>query len=170
MKKLAMPCLLAGLLFILLASPVEAGVTLNLQGERAGTKPPKKSLIGPIKDESHEDTCGCRFGYPSKPNRSFPGYLFLTSYDIETAWMNIDGEDVKLRLAHTTELKRARVGGRFSSIYVASGIKVLIVYTITSLCIPYSPNCEMVGYKARVNVSKGARRQSLRLEGACGCY
>jgi len=170
MKNLTRLCLLAGLLFILSAVPVEAGETQSFQNVKVWTKPRTHSLIGPIKDESVEDTCGCRFGYPSKDNISFPAYVFLTSYDIETAWMNIDGRDVRLRLAHTTELKKVRVGGRFRSRYVASGIKVLIVYTITRMCIPYGPDCEMVGYNARVTVIKGTRRQRVRLEGACGCY
>jgi len=170
MKRLTTLGLLAGLLLILSASRAYAGNTRSLQGELVRTKPPQQSLIGPIKDESVEDNCGCRFGYPSNPGSSFPVYVFLASYDIKTAWMNIDGQDVKLRLTHTTELKRERVGGRFRSTYVASGIKVLIVYTITNVCLPASPYCEMTGYDARVTVIKGARRQSIKLEGACGCY
>jgi hypothetical protein len=170
MKRLTTFGLLTCLLLIVSASAADAGNTRRLQGEPVGTKPPQQSLIGHIKDESVEDNCGCRFGYPSKPDRSFPGYVFLASYDLKTAWMNIDGEDVKLQLAHTTELKRERVGGRFRSTYVAADIKVLIVYTITRICLPVSPYCEMTGYDARVTVIKGARRQSIKLEGACGCY
>jgi hypothetical protein len=162
--------LMAGLLLILSASRAHALDTGKRQIEQSGTRPPQQSLIGPIKDESVEDNCGCRFGYPSKPDSGFPAYIFLASYDIKTAWMNIDGQDVKLQLSHTTELKTARVGSRFRSTYVASGIKVLIVYTITRICLPASPNCEMTGYDARVTVIKGARRQSIKLEGACGCY
>src|SRR4051812_6359730 len=105
MKKLTTLGLLAGLLFILSASVASAGHTLELQQAKGGTKPPQPSLIGPIKDESVEDNCGCRFGYPPKGNISIPAYVFLTSYDIETAWMNIDGQDVRLQLAQTTELK-----------------------------------------------------------------
>jgi hypothetical protein len=170
MKTLTTFGLMAGLLLILSTTRADAGNTRRLQRESVGIKPSQQPLIGPIKDESVEDNCGCRFGYPSVPDRSFAGYVFLTSYDIKTAWMNIDGQDVKLRLAHTTKLKRERVGGRFRSTYVASGIKVLIVYTVTRICLPFSPDCEMTGYDARVTVIKGARKQSIKLEGACGCY
>ena len=127
------------------------------------------AMIGKIKDESLVDDCGCSYGFPSRRDQYIPGYVFIVSYDLKTAWMHIDGQDTKLTLANTSTLRSAKIGAKYSSTYVGIGIKVVIVFTVTRVCKPYGPDCESTGYSARVTAKKEGRIQVKRLNGACGC-
>jgi hypothetical protein len=170
MRSLKILLLMAGL--CVLWPPVQsmAGIPRGFPRAPASTSVLQSSMIGTVKDESVVDNCGCSFSYPSRGDTYRPGSIFITSYDVQTAWMNIDGQDVKLRLAHTTPVKSLRLGTRYSSKYVATGIRVAIVFTVTRLCIPYGPNCESTGYNATITLIKGGRMQRIKLQGACGCY
>jgi hypothetical protein len=147
-----------------------AGFARGFPRAQAGASVLQSSMIGPVKDESFVDNCGCSSGYPSRSETYVPGSIFITSYDVQTSWMNIDGQDVKLKLAHTTPIKSLRLGTRYISEYVAAGVRIAISFTVTRLYIPYGPNCETTGYNATITLMKGGRMQRIMVQGASGCY
>lgn len=127
--------------------------------------PNKKSMIGYIKDEGLVDMCGCAFEHYT----STRGYTFSSDAEGKTAWMNIDGEDVKLKLIYFRGSKVHKIGSRYTETYEADGVEVLIVRIVNRLCIPYSPECETTGYNVTITVSKDGRRESVKAKGQCGC-
>ena len=130
--------------------------------------PPLRTMIGNLKDESVQDDCGCGFG-PLKKTNTLPALLFATDAAQSSGWLNIDGEDVKLTLTHSTAPKVERIGSRLTTTYVAPGINVFIVYIVNRLCIPYSPQCETTGYRITITVRKDGRKETVRGIGQCGC-
>lgn len=123
-------------------------------------------MIGYIKDENLVDMCGCAY---ARANTA-PGLTFLSDGEVKEAWMNIDGQDVKLKLTHFQGSKRrARIGSTYRETFAADGIKVSIVRTVNRLCIPYSPDCETTGYNITITVKKGGRTETVKARGQCGC-
>lgn len=127
--------------------------------------PARTPMIGYIKNDDVVDMCGCAFEHRT----SARGYTFAADAGGETAWMNIDGEDVKLKLTHSRGPKSLRIGSLYTETYEADGIKVLLVMIVNRLCIPYSPECETTGYNVTITVSKDARRATVKAKGQCGC-
>lgn len=133
-----------------------------------GQSPGKKSkehLIGYIRNEDLVDMCGCAFEHLTRTR----GYTFSSDGEGREAWMNIDGEDVKLKLTGATRAKSERIGSRYTEEYEASGIHVRIVRVVNRLCLPYSPDCETTGYDVTITVSKGGRTETVKAKGQCGC-
>lgn len=60
----------------------------------------KRGLVANLKNNAVADGCGCYFQSRGTP-RNAQRYLFFSSIedDEKTAWMNIEGHDVKLSLA-----------------------------------------------------------------------
>lgn len=160
MKNLLIFILVMGLYELLLSPFVEAQ-----QSGQPQSKPVKKSLIGPIKDEELVDMCGCTFARPTGP----ANYTFLGDSGGQTAWMNIDGEDVKLQFVHSRGPKVSRIGSRYTESYKADGIKVFLVMIVNRLCIPYSPECETTGYNVTITAGKNGRVETVKTKGQCGC-
>ena len=109
--------------------------------------------------------CGCAYEHLTKTR----GYTFSADAEGKVAWMNIDGEDVKLHLTHSGGSKTHKIGSRYGETYEAEGVKVSVVRTVNRLCIPYSPDCETTGYDVVITVTKGNRTESVKAEGQCGC-
>ena len=114
--------------------------------------------------------CGCSFGFPANERKGLSLTAFSSSLAETDAYMNIDGEDVKLSLVKSTSIdKKPRVGDRFSELYQANGIKVTALYLTTAVCGPREEACEATSYHVTITVVKGPRRQTVKLTGACGC-
>jgi hypothetical protein len=129
-----------------------------------------KSMIGNIKDKNAAEGCGCYFSFPSEDRKRFPRYVFTSDLEEKSAWMNIDGQDVRLKLVQSTEPRKGpKVGSRLTRTYVAAGIKVRAVYVTTRICQPDDENCESTDYRANFTVKKGGRQQTISLKGGCGC-
>jgi hypothetical protein len=122
-------------------------------------------MIGYIKNEDLVDMCGCAFEHRT----STRGYTFAADAGGEIAWMNIDGEDVKLKLTHSAGSKAHRIGSRYTQTYEAEGVKAVLVMIVNRMCIPYSPECETTGYNVTITVSKDSRRATVKAKGQCGC-
>lgn len=138
---------------------------LSVSSAQSQLKPAKTPLIGYIKNEDLVDMCGCTFAHRSNS----PGSTFAADASGETAWMNIDGEDVKLKLTHFGGSKVHKIGSRYTETYEADGVKALLVRTVNRLCIPYGPECETTGYNVSITVSKDNRRATVKAKGQCGC-
>lgn len=154
----------------LVVSPIDASNSLQAQGKRTNLKPSRKPIISRIKDDKVLDGCGCYFSYPPEDRWRFPRYVFSSDFHEENAWMNIDGQDIKLKLRQSTRPKgKEKIGSRLTRTYVASGIKVSVLYITTRLCQPGDENCESIDYNATITVTKGGRKQTVKLKGGCGC-
>jgi hypothetical protein len=152
--------ILAMSLFQILFSPF-----VNARARQVQPKSAKKPLIGHIKNEELVDMCGCTFAQHSPT----PAYTFLGDSEGKFAWMNLDGEDIKLKLTHFRGAKVCKIGSRYTETFKADGIKVFLVRIVNRLCIPYSSECETTGYKVTITVSKDSRVESIKAKGQCGC-
>ena len=159
MRRLIIVFLLVGLSQLLSVSFVSAEPT------QTRLKSAKTSMIGYIKNEDLVDMCGCTFEHRT----STRGNTFAADASNEIAWMNIDGEDVKLKLTRSRGSKVHRIGSRYTQTYEAEGVKALLVMIVNRLCIPYSPECETTGYNVTITVSKDTRRATVKAKGQCGC-
>jgi hypothetical protein len=129
-----------------------------------------KNMIGNIKDRNAQDGCGCYFSFPSEERKRFPRFVFASDLDEQSAWMNIDGQDVKLKLVQFSgPQESAKIGSKLARTYAAAGLKVHILYVTTKICQPDDESCESTEYRASFTVRKGARQQTMRLKGSCGC-
>ena len=115
--------------------------------------------------------CGCYFR-PAGEDASSKRYIFFEDASEGAPLMNIGGRDVRLRLISSTEPVGGvgRKGERFSRRYAAGDIKIRMYFVATSVCPgPYNPECVANSYDVTVWASKGARRQTVKAEGGCGC-
>ena len=136
----------------------------------AQTRPP---LLGNIKDNSPAEGCGCYLKFRNTPEKADRYILFSSIEDNNTtAWMNIDGQDVKLKLEKITGpfgTEHERVGSRSTLKYRSDDITVTGTYVDTKECAPNDENCESTQYSVTIVVRKGARSQVVKAKGSCGC-
>ena len=146
-------------------------LTIVILGSVSGQTASKRSLVARLKNNAVADGCGCYFQYRGAPgNRIY--YLFFSSIEDEekTAWMNIEGRDVKLTLAKKTDPRgRVRVGSRSTRRYVADDISVEATYVASKVCPRNDESCESTDYYATLVVRKGAQVQVVKAVGGCGC-
>lgn len=156
MRRLIVVFIIAGLSELFFVSAAQV---------RSRSVPARAPVIGHLKNEDVVDMCGCAFEHRTGTS----GYTFAADTGGEAAWMNIDGEDVKLKLTHARGAKVLRIGSRYTQAYEADGVKVRLVMIVNRLCVPYSPECETTGYNVTITVIKDARRAIVKAEGQCGC-
>lgn len=167
MKRISMSLVVASMTLSIIASMSSTNI-LRAQGKKTGEQSSSKSLVANIKNENAYSGCGCYFSYPSEEKKRLPKFVFISD-DNKYAWMNIDGRDVRLSLKHSSNPKVRNIGSRLTRSYSASGVTVSVVYITTRICAPNDENCEVTDYAATFTVSKGSRRQTIKLKGGCGC-
>jgi hypothetical protein len=148
-------------------------VVILVQSLAAAQTTTPRRLVGNLKNNSLADGCGCYFrfrGMSENDNR----YIFFSSIenDDKTAWMNIAGQDLKLKLEKQSGplgTDRERVGSQSSVRYAAGDVTVNGTYVVTRVCAPNDENCESTGYNVTFVVKKGARSQVVKAKGGCGC-
>ena len=132
----------------------------------------KRGLVARLKDNTVANGCGCYFQYRGTPLEA-QRYVFFSSIEEDgekTAWMNIEGRDVKLTRTRNKDPKgRLRVGSRLTRRYVAGDISVDATYIATSVCRRDDEECESSDYSATFVVRKGVRVQVVKAAGGCGC-
>lgn len=144
-----------------------------LLGTVAGQSASKWKLIGNLENSAVADGCGCYFQFRNSPRGSERYLLFseIVEEGEKTAWMNIEGRDVKLALASKTDPKgKERIGSRSTRRYL--GEKQIVVdatYITTRLCKPDEESCESTQYVATFKVRKGKKGQVVKAVGSCGC-
>ena len=130
---------------------------------------PSARLIGHISKVA--DDCGCYFRSAGE-GASSERYIFFEDASEEAPLMNIGGRDVRLRLISSTERPGGvrRKGERFSRRYASGDIKIRMSFVATRVCpSPYDPECAANHYDVTLTASKGARRQTVKAVGGCGC-
>lgn len=94
----------------------------------------------------------------------------MAELEEQNAWMNIDGRDIKLRKVRSIDPRgKERKGSRSSRKYTAGDVDVLIERVTTGVCAPNDESCESTEYSATITVTKGSRRQIIKVTGGCGC-
>ena len=141
-----------------------------IQGTVAAQDASKRSLVARLKNVGAED-CGCSFQRPGPPQNKMYYLFFSRKADAEKiAWMNIDGNDVKLTLVRKTDPRgKARAGSKWTRRYVAEGISVEATYIASQVCKGNFENCDWAKYFATFVVRKGDRTQVVKAVGECGC-
>ena len=152
--------------------PKSVFLTIVTLGTVFGQNASKRSLVANLKNNTVIDGCGCYFQVRGT-TRNAQRYVLFSSIeedDEKTAWMNIEGRDVKLSLARKMDPKnRGRVGSRSTRRYVAGDISVDATYIATRICKRDDESCESTDYSATLVVRKGARSQVVKAVGGCGC-
>jgi hypothetical protein len=127
--------------------------------------------IGYLGDRSIPDGCNCTFTSLSQMHRKSPRYMFASDIedDEKTAWINIDGKDIELKLLSRLDPRREKVGSRSGRTYTATGIKLVATYIVTWVCPPKDEACEVTRYDGVFLITKNGPTRSLKLKGECGC-
>ena len=130
----------------------------------------KAQLIRNISLPAEIQGCGCYFQFPKEdPNSN--RYVFSEDFSEDPPLMNIDGENVRLKLVSSSEPSDgvSKKGQKFSRNYVSGDIRVRMDLVTTSVCAPNDESCESTGYDVMITVSKGLRKQTVKAVGGCGC-
>ncbi len=147
-------------------------LTIVVLGTVSAQSASKRGLVANLKNNAVAEGCGCYFRFRGTPTNA-QRYLFFSSIaedDEKTAWMNIEGRDVKLSLAGKRDPKgRERVGNRSTRRYVADDISVEATYIATRVCKRDDDSCESTDYSATFVVRRGATTQVVKAVGGCGC-
>lgn len=133
--------------------------------------PPK---IGTIQRPFNQDDCNCTLYLPQRRRGvdDVEVLMVFTLADLrDEAQMNIDGQDVMLRLVRRRPRAGGtlRVGHRSVEEYEGGGARVVVTSTITELCPRHEPTCETLSKSAVITVTKGGRARTVRASGGCGC-
>lgn len=123
-------------------------------------------LIGSIKKVAED--CGCYF---RSSGESSERYIFFEDAD-EPPLMNIGGRDVRLWLISSSEPTHGvqKKGERFSRWYASGDIRIRMSFVATSVCPEsYDSECAANHYDVTLTASQGARRQTVKAVGGCGC-
>ncbi|MCM3872669.1 MAG: hypothetical protein ND895_18465 [Pyrinomonadaceae bacterium] len=144
-------------------------LTVVVLGTVSAQDASKRSLVGNVSNDTTSDGCGCYFKLRGTP-RNVERYVFSSPMD-ESAWMNIDGRDVALKLVKETARigKREGVGSQSTEKYVSGDITVTATYIVTRVCAPNDEDCESTDFNATFVVRKGPKSQIVKAVGGCGC-
>lgn len=128
-------------------------------------------MIGKLKNSHVVDGCSCSFQFPAdwSDKKSFKP-IFLSEIEGPPAYMNIDGQDVKMtRVGPEPTHAELKKGTRFTKNYRAQDTKVIVEFTATWLCPPKDESCEVTHYDGTLSVLKGSRKETVKAKGDCGC-
>lgn len=129
-------------------------------GSQVGTNQPahtpNATLIGYIRREHVSDGCGCTFHLKTERNWTVNSNVFSEA-DQGDAWMNIDGQDVRLKLSKSPSSRQR------TKTYVGAGVRVRLT-TLTGRS--YGEGHD---YTGTITVVKGDRTQTIQIVGSCGC-
>lgn len=156
------------LLLGLACAPILFASAARAQDSQAASKN-RSPLIGNLK-RLRNYGCDCKF-QTLKEARSGRADRFVFQSDLAAipAWVNIDGNDVSLKLVYASPASNGvLLGSRSYKKYEAKGIRVLIRFVVNAICPEENPDCDEAGYIATIIVSKGGRRQSIKATGMCG--
>jgi len=125
-------------------------------------------MVGNIVTTSVHEGCGCRFQLQAELRARSNRYFFIAD-QYKRAWMNIDGQDLELRLAGSDHMSlKSRKGQSAQFRFVATGINVGVTMLVTRTS-TYEVDYEPARYAVTVHVSKGNQRRIIKTTGSCGC-
>lgn len=148
---------------------MNASVSVVTQEKPPLAQTPASPRIANIKNSNLVGGCGCYFQSLPESKRRSDRFIFGAGIDEEYAWMNIDGQDVKLTLVASSKSSVERAGTRSYEKYRADGVSVRADYVVTQVCKSNDENCESTSYAVTFSVRNGGRKRVIKGRGACGC-
>jgi hypothetical protein len=142
-------------------------VTIILFLSLSITNAQQRSLIGHFQStdtiETVLDGCACRLSSTQHDS----AYVFISTMDGKTAWMNIAGTTIRLRLSNSDESDIRRQS--FTRKYKAHGLSVSV--HIERSPTPRDLQSESDGFYVNVTltVHKGSKMQTIYALGLCAC-
>jgi hypothetical protein len=130
----------------------------------------KRALVGNVKRSGIEG-CGCYFRFRGTSG-DVEQYMFVENIEEndKTAWMNIEGRDVQLKLVKERNPGgREVVGSKWTRTFAANNIVASSTYIATRVCDRDDESCESTDYSATFVIKKGRRVQTVKALGTCGC-
>src|SRR5262249_28489084 len=113
---------------------------------------PDKSLIGTIRNPDFVAGCGCFYQLPKEAKLNSTKYVFKSEIELQPAYMNIAGRDIKLNRVSSNQPRNPKKGDRFQSSYSAQNLKVRIDHLVTRVCDPKDESCEAADIEATIHV------------------
>jgi hypothetical protein len=111
--------------------------------------------------------CGCSFWPVGKrPKLDEPAthkYILIGNHN-KQAWVNIEGEIVKMRLVKDTTKYKGSKGNRFYQTYKSDVITVIVECVARGFGDTHAVYCD-----STITVIKGVQKQTVKAEGDCGC-
>jgi hypothetical protein len=143
---------------------ITAGSLAQSRGEKNSSI--ASPSVGNIRNTSVVEGCSCSL---SRGKNSIK-YVFLSDYEKKSAWINVDGRDIKLKFAGTTQIRRRnrpdRRGDKFTDKWGSPGVTVRIDYIVTA---PMTDGNEATDYATTITVTKNGKGRSIIATGNCGC-
>jgi hypothetical protein len=125
-----------------------------------------KLRLGHVKDGDFG--CGCSLSRDKVSLRN-QRHIFISPMD-ESAYINLNGKTLKLRLVAASKEKAAQtIGDRSWETYSAGSLRVRIDYIVSWLCPPNDEACEVTYYKAVMTVTRQKQKTVAKAIGLCGC-
>lgn len=137
--------------------------------ENQAIKPSPK--IGIVRSTpSISSGCNCTMQFPADYRAQNQRAIFIDDYE-GSAYMNIDGRDVKLKLTTPSHLRKRikRVGDRSSDVWVADGVRVRVDWIGSKVCKPIELDCEVTWYAATITLTRKGHSAIAKTKGTCGC-
>jgi hypothetical protein len=125
------------------------------------------SVIGKIQDMTEVGGGGCLVWKGSDT-----GNIIFWTTDNQEVLMNINGQDLKLKLVNEKRSMssglRGQKGDRWISVYRSGNIIVKLTRITTRLCRPGDMECESTGYAATINLQNGKHQETIKANAECG--
>jgi hypothetical protein len=117
--------------------------------------------------------CGCSFYRPGEEKKSDAKKIFSSEDFGRIAWMNLNGEDVRIDQIKSTEpMENIKKGSRYYKIYRYREMQIRIDYRVTWTCssdMPESESCEVTHYDVKITFSQNGHMNTVLAKGVCGC-
>ena len=129
-------------------------------------KPPIK--LGAIQNKTFfDERNGCVFRLPADARNDVQQYILFTDAE-GNAMINLNGEDVRLKLKRTREHQgEVKSGSKATDFFDGPGISVKVEYTDTSRKCPPDEVCETSTSDATIVVVRGKNRAKIKVTGRC---
>ena len=159
-----------GLVTIILATSLSTFGASAILAQMAS--PNQKGLdplkIGVVSNRDSSDGPGCSLQLPADYRKHNERYTLLSDSE-DNAVMNIDGQDMNLKLvSHREPRGPSKKGDRSTWTYSRRGITVRVDFVVTALCPPNDEVCEVIYYDATITVTRGTNKQLVIVKGVCG--
>jgi len=142
---------------------------VGLAQQKSGNSPNKQPIkFGAIQNKTFfDERNGCVFRLSADAQNDVQQYILFTDAE-GNAMINLDGEDIKLKLKRTKEPKgETRMGSKATDFFDGPGVSVTVEYTDTSPKCPPNEACENSTSNATIVVIRGNQRAKVKVKGRC---
>jgi len=128
--------------------------------------------VGYVTDAHIYMGCGCAYYFSDKDKEEREKIIFKSNFE-DTAWMHLNGKDVKLKRIEESESEGSIKKGRRSyEIYQYGDMTIKFDYLLTWTCESDAPNddsCEIWYYDINITFTQKGQHKTVKAKGECGC-